>query len=232
LTGELLPAITRVMSFQVIARDNRANGGGINTATATVNVTNTSGPFAVTIPNTALTWNGNTNQTVTWNVASTTAAPVSAANVKISLSTDGGNTFPTVLSASTPNDGSQSVFIPNSPTAQARIKVEGVSNIFFDISNTNFTITTPTAANVSIGGRVITQNGYGIAGARVFLINTSGETISTATNPFGYFLFDNVASGFYIIAVQSKRYRFEASTLQANDNVQDFTIVALPSGLK
>jgi hypothetical protein len=232
LTGELLPTITRAMTFQVVARDNRANGGGINTATATVNVTATSGPFAVTVPNTNVSWSGNTNQTVTWNVASTTGAPVSAANVKISLSTNGGTTFPTVLIASTPNDGTQSVLIPNSPTTTARIKVEGVSNIFFDISNTNFTITQPTAANVSIGGRVITQNGYGISNARVFLTSTSGEVISAGTNAFGYFLFDNVAAGFYIITAQSKRYRFESSTLQANDNVQDFTIVALPSGLK
>jgi hypothetical protein len=43
LTGELLPAIARTMTFQVIARDNRANGGGINTATATVVVDGASG---------------------------------------------------------------------------------------------------------------------------------------------------------------------------------------------
>jgi hypothetical protein len=66
------------------------------------------------------------------------------ANVKISLSTDGGNTFPTILLASTPNDGSQSVTIPNMPTTTARIKVEAVGNIFFDISDTDFTISAPT----------------------------------------------------------------------------------------
>jgi hypothetical protein len=37
---------------------------------------------------------------------------VNTANVKVSLSTDGGNTFPTVLLASTPNDGSQIVTHP------------------------------------------------------------------------------------------------------------------------
>ena len=145
LTGELLPAITRTMVFQVIARDNRANAGGINTATSNVSVTSTAGPFAVTAPNTAVTIPGNSNFTVTWNVSNTTAAPVSAANVKISLSTDGGNTFPTTLLASTPNDGSQSVTIPNTPTTTARIKVEAVGNIFFDISDTNFTISAPSA---------------------------------------------------------------------------------------
>ena len=92
--------------------------------------------------------------TVTWNVANTTAAPVSAANVKISLSTDGGNTFPTVLAASMPNNGSAAVTVPNISASTARIKVEAVGNIFFDVSDANFTITsngtTPTVlANIS-----------------------------------------------------------------------------------
>lgn len=148
LTGELLPAITRTMNFQVIVRDNRANGGGINTATATVNVSGSPiGPFLVTAPNTAVSWAGNSAQNVTWDVAGTTGAPVSAANVKISLSTDGGQTFPTTILASTPNDGTESVTIPNIGTTTARIKVEAVGNIFFDISNVNFTIT---ASAVSI----------------------------------------------------------------------------------
>ncbi len=82
---------------------------------------------------------------MTWNVANTTAAPVSTANVTILLSTDGGLTFPTVLIASTPNDGTQLVDVPNAPTTQARIKVQGAGNIFFDVSNTNFTITASSA---------------------------------------------------------------------------------------
>jgi Metallo-peptidase family M12 len=140
LTGELLPAIARTMNFQVIARDNRANGGGINTATAAVVVDANSGPFAVTSPNTNVTFASGSTQTITWNVTNTNAAPVNAANVKISLSTDGGNTFPTVLLATTPNDGTQTVTIPNTATTQGRIKIEAVGNIFFDISDANFTI--------------------------------------------------------------------------------------------
>jgi hypothetical protein len=140
MTGSMLPSITRAMTFQVIARDNRLAGGGINTATVTVNVDGNSGPFAVTAPSTAVTWNGASTQTVTWDVANTTAAPVSAANVKISLSTDGGQTFPTTLIESTPNDGTEAITVPNVNTTQARIKIEAVGNIFFDISAPNFTI--------------------------------------------------------------------------------------------
>ena len=138
--GEALPAISRTMSFQVTVRDNRVGGGGINTATRQVVVTASAGPFLVTQPNTSVSWTGGTQQTIAWDVANTSAAPVNTANVKISLSTDGGSTFPIVLAAVTPNDGSQMMTVPNVATTAARVKVQGVGNIFFDVSNSNFTI--------------------------------------------------------------------------------------------
>ena len=153
LTGELLPTVARTMTFKVVVRDNRAGTGGVNSNTSSiVTIDGVSGPFLVTSPNTAVSYVGGSTQTVTWNVAGTTAAPVSAANVKISLSTNGGTTFPTVLLASTANDGTETVTIPNTPSTTARIKVEAVGNIFFDVSNTNFTITsggTPTNTSTS-----------------------------------------------------------------------------------
>ncbi len=151
ITGEILPSIGRVMNFRVTVRDNNAGSGGAADAGMTLTVDGTSGPFRVTAPNTAITATGGMPFTVTWDVANTTAAPVSAANVKISISTDGGMTFPTVLLDSTPNDGSESVTFPNVTTTTARIKVEAVGNIFFDISDVNFAINagaptpTPTA---------------------------------------------------------------------------------------
>ncbi len=197
LTGERLPAISRIMKFQVIVRDNRSNGGGIGTAMSNVTIDGASGPFAVTAPNTAVSVVGGSLLNVTWNPASTAAAPVNATNVKISLSTDGGNTFPTVLTASTPNTGSKTVTVPNSATSTARIKVESVGNIFFDISNTNFTITagtvvaagpldvdasdTATRYDAATDGVLIMRYMLGITG-NALTANATGGT-ATRTDP-------------------------------------------------
>ena len=138
--GEVLPNITRSLNFRLTARDNRIGGGGVDYLLLTFNVTTAAGPFQVTAPNTAVSWAGFSTQTITWNVANTTDAPVSCANVDISLSTDGGLTYPTIIVLGTPNDGAQAVPVPNIPTTTARIKVACSNNVFFDISDVSFTI--------------------------------------------------------------------------------------------
>jgi hypothetical protein len=179
--GESLPTTTRSMNFRVTARDNRLGGGGTASDDMIVNVRADSGPFVVTQPDIAVTWPVGSSQTVTWNVANTTGAPVSCVNVKISLSTDGGNTFPIVLAASTPNDGTEAITMPNYPTTSARIKVEAVGNVFFDISNANFTIDT-SGLLLSISDAVVTegQSGTTTANFTVTLSATSGSTVTVA----------------------------------------------------
>jgi hypothetical protein len=144
--GESLPTTTRTMNFRVTVRDNHSGGGGVNTGAMLVNVVSNSGPFAITQPSSSTTWIANSTQTVTWNVASTSAAPINCLSVRILLSIDGGHTFPVVLSSSRPNNGAATVIIPNMPTSTARIKIEAVDNIFFNISLPNFTITPDSTA--------------------------------------------------------------------------------------
>ncbi|MGH9800808.1 MAG: putative Ig domain-containing protein, partial [Blastocatellia bacterium] len=137
-TAEELPRIGRTLNFRATIRDQR---GGVNIDDVQLQVAGNAGPFIVTAPESAVTWTGGTNQTVSWDVAGTNIGPVNCANVKISLSTDGGNTFPTVIAASTPNDGSETITVPvGFSSSTARIKVEAAGNIFFDISGVNFTL--------------------------------------------------------------------------------------------
>ena len=98
------------------------------------------GPFLVTSQATAESVAAGSSQAITWDVAGTNLPPVSTENVKISLSLDGGWTYPVVLAESTANDGSESFVLPNVDTATARVKVEAVGNVYFDISQTDFTV--------------------------------------------------------------------------------------------
>jgi hypothetical protein len=139
--GETLPITNRTLNFRLTARDNRVNGGAINTADMAVTVVENGTGFSVTAPGNSGPFVNGSNLGVAWNVTGTNLAPVNTANVKISLSTDGGYTYPYTLRASTPNDGGETVTLPASvTTSQARIKVEAVGNIFFSISPVNFTI--------------------------------------------------------------------------------------------
>jgi hypothetical protein len=147
--GEIYPSVARTLTLRLMVRDNRAGFGAVRWADVNYNIVATAGPFSLTNFNTGGTFAPGSAQTVTWNVANTTASPVNTANVRILLSIDGGDTWPYVLAASTPNDGSQSVTLPsNVTTGEGRIRVEAVNNVFFDASNGNFFISCPAPQNV------------------------------------------------------------------------------------
>lgn len=180
VVGEVLPATTRNMNFHVTVRDNRAAGGAIHTAMTVVSVNAGIGPFAVTGPNTAVDWPGLSMQTVTWDVNSSNTL---AANVAILMSTDGGNNFPYVLAASTPNDGSEAIVVPAVLSTTARIMVRAVGNIFFDISNANFTVSTAISPPGSFG-KASPSNGAG----GMSLTPTLSWTTSTGAASYEYCL--------------------------------------------
>lgn len=195
---EALPSVARELNFKVTVRDNHAGAGSNNSANVKVTVNGTAGPFAVSSPNTATTWNIGDYQTVTWNVASSNTSPVNCSNVTIELSTDGGNTFPIVLAANTANDGTEQIKVPNNITANARVRVKAVGNIFFDISNTNFTIqnattpdfaiASPEATTCSGGTPTVVLNTSSLAGYTTPIVfsasgNPAGSTVVFSTNP-------------------------------------------------
>jgi hypothetical protein len=142
------------MTFRLTARDGRPNGGGIGSAETKVAVAPLASPFRVTSQAIPQSLYAQSPQIVTWDVAGTDVSPINVSNVKISLSTDGGMTYPIVLAASTPNDGSAPVIIPNVTADKARVKVEAIGNIFFDVSHADVSIVP--APTSTVGGSVPT----------------------------------------------------------------------------
>ncbi|MBD3905302.1 M12 family metallo-peptidase [Chryseobacterium sp. Ch-15] len=141
---EALSNVARTYNFRFTTRDNRAGGSGNNSDDMVVTVNAGAGPFTVTSQNTAgVVWTEGQSYAITWNVANTTAAPVSTPNVTILLSKDGGLTWPTVLVASAPNNGTYNYTVPGglgNTVNTARIMVKGINNIFFNVNLQNFTI--------------------------------------------------------------------------------------------
>lgn len=87
----------------------------------------------------------------------------------------------------------------------------------------------PTAATVSVSGRITTAGGGGIGNVSVTLITISGSSISARTNPLGYYRFEGVAVGqTVVISVSSKRYSFSPDTrsLSVVDDLTDIDFVA------
>ncbi|MBA2614085.1 MAG: T9SS type A sorting domain-containing protein [Bacteroidetes bacterium] len=146
--GEYVPPSAQNLTFRLTARDNKMGGGGVCYAINTITISS-AGPLAVTNPDaTGIFWGVGTPQTITWAVNSTNLPPVSCDSVRVLISYDAGVTY-SVLLGSTPNDGSELITAPTltATVATCRIKVESKGNIFYDVSNNNFTISLSVGLN-------------------------------------------------------------------------------------
>ena len=94
--------------------------------------------------------------------------------------------------------------------------------------NGNVAIVGPSAANVSVGGRVTDALGNPLRGVTVTLAGTDA-TRNAITSPFGYYQFDDVTSGqTYVISAASKRSTFTPRLIPILDNLTTLDIVADP----
>lgn len=150
--GEKLADTSRSLSFILTVRDiyNGIGCFNISDDKVDINVINTGSTFAILTPTqSASQWKAGSQADVSWGISGTDQAPISCANVDIFLSVDGGYTYPYLLASQTPNDGLETINVPNIVTDKARVKVKGSGNIFFDISDTNFKIDTTDVLGVN-----------------------------------------------------------------------------------
>lgn len=84
----------------------------------------------------------------------------------------------------------------------------------------------PTAAAVTVSGIVVGPDGRGIGNVRVVLTGPTGSPRYFTTNPFGYFGFDDVASGVtYFVSATHKRYNFGQQVVTVSGDLTDLVIV-------
>jgi reprolysin-like metallo-peptidase family M12B/type IX secretion system substrate protein len=193
-TYEVVPSVARTMNFALTVRDNNPLDGG-QTARKNMTVTTANvGPFLVTSPNTNVSYQVGSNQTITWDVAGTTSNGINCNFVDIYLSTNLGVAFPILLASGVPNDGSELITIPNNVGTGNRIMVRANDNIFYDVSNTNFAITTaPSTFSIAFSGAVNQQYQTGCAGSTIVYPLTyaafggfnNNTTLSVTGNPPG-----------------------------------------------
>jgi uncharacterized delta-60 repeat protein len=174
------------------------------------------------------------------------------------LSTDGGATYTFLgngtsnlteqanLKADHDKDGEKTPLAPqtsgstltglNLPTAQnILIRTRGYHRSGFqngsetteELVRNNY-LFAPTAANVSIGGRITTADGRGIRNAVVVLTGgnlPAPRTVRTGT--FGYYSFESVEVGAtYIIEIRSKSYQFTPQLVTVNEELTELNFTA------
>jgi hypothetical protein len=86
----------------------------------------------------------------------------------------------------------------------------------------------PSAANVSVSGRVTTAGGRGVTNATVTIETAGGTVIGTGiATRNGYYVINNIPAGaMYTIRVSAKRFTFVPVTMPVSDNVANANFVA------
>ncbi len=118
--------------------------------------------------------------------------------------------------------------IVGAPTSNASVNVPLAPNaasqgaVFVFINNL-----IPSAAGVSLGGRILTADGNGVRNAIVSVTLPNGEVRTTRSSSFGYYRFDDLESGqTIVISVNSKRFSFTPQVVTLSDSISELNFTA------
>lgn len=221
---ESVSNVARTSSFAVTVRDNNLNllQQQTNSALQTINV-GADGPFKVNDQ----TQYGYTNiaTPILWDVVNTTAAPYNVTNVKIDYTTDNGTTW-NVLSASTPNDGSENITFPATVNNQnIKLRISSIGNVFYAAKS--IYVTTSAVCGSTIMGINVTNItsfsatiGWGaVSGATSYVIrykkatDANWQQTTSATNTVNITgLLENSLYEVQVASVCATQSPFSAST--------------------
>ena len=90
-------------------------------------------------------------------------------------------------------------------------------------------VAVPTAAAVSVSGRVLTPKGSGLRNAQVVLTEANGTTHTVMSGISGQYRFMDVRSGqSVVLSVHSKRYLYPSRVFSLTDNLEGLDFLAQP----
>jgi hypothetical protein len=155
---------------------------------------------------------------------------LSSGNVSAQIASGGGFTLEQTAIATGGGKSSGGSFVVEGTNAQAVAgtrsaeSTKGLHGGFWNASPF-----APTAANITIGGRVLTAEGQGIRNVTVTLTDGSGTIHTTVTGTFGYYNFAEIEAGqTVVISVTAKRYAFSQPSvvLSVTENVSEINFIS------
>ncbi|CAN5341281.1 hypothetical protein BH10ACI3_BH10ACI3_24230 [soil metagenome] len=199
-----------------------ANSGGAGSINGvTMNFTDTAGQV---LPDANGFATGSYEPT-SWGTVAAFPAPAPTTPYNLPGSTIGGSGMQTLLGnfAGTNSNGNWSLYVRDDNGAP--FAPVGAFNGGWGIE-----FVSPTAANASISGRVLTADGNGIKGAQIYITGNSlmAPRVVT-TSSFGYYSIDGLQVGeTYVVTVVSKRFTFQAPSqvISLVDSVADADFIA------
>jgi hypothetical protein len=191
---------------------NTANTSGFisGTLNSTAGTTFAIDFFRNSLPDTALTSEGRTY------IGTVNCTSVSTATCTIS-----GNNYAFFFTTSVPLGVGQFVTATATATGTAFApQAVGDTSEFSDAAAV--VLAPPSAASVTLAGRVMSGKNRGVSNASLYLTDSSGEIRVARTNAFGYYQFTEVRAGeTYIISVSHRSYQFTPQVITVSEELAD-----------
>ena len=167
---EAVSTVARATNFRVTVRDNNADAAQKQTQSALQKVTvSANGPFKIT----ATKVYNNAPGPLTWDIVGTNAAPFNVANVKVDYTLDNGANW-VVLSASTPNDGTEDFNFASLATNTAlKIRISSIGNVFYAIA--------PVTVSALVACDGTAPAGLAVSGITNASTNVNWDPVASAT---------------------------------------------------
>lgn len=189
---EVLPLESRDLTFRFTVRDNHPGAGITVWEELKFEASDSAGPFRVTSQNSITFVEVGDTIDIEWDVANTDNDIINCQAVDIYLSLDNGDSFDIILAENVPNDGIESVVIPNRLTNEGKVKVKARDNVFFQYNRSNIVIREPSAPGFYID---VESNEYDVCVPDIVEIGINGTSFQAFDAPINLEVLDALPEG-------------------------------------